>query len=444
MMTPENQPGGPTPEPPRLGTPSSPPPLTQSIPPPFGGPAQPAVTPPPLLPKAQPGPATWRRLVGALLSLCLSIFLADAVVSLLDDSLIVFFGIHALAALRGILVLFAVLVAVVVYGLMAFTPAIPKRLFLPLVLFYPTVWLLAIPLAIRFYERMPQITWVFSFCQFLLGLLTLARLQGGLRFQRPLVPQELLSGRGFGWRNLLVFIGANLVVGLPGVAVYLFVCVSIAASHFSEGFISLRPSGFSVQVRKYVRADGKTVQLVPMAHVGDSSFYRDLSRSFPTNALILMEGVTDDHNLLTNHISYKRMAASLGLAEQQKEFKPIPSQVVRADVDIGDFTTNTIGFLNLVMMIHSKGLTPENMQTLLQFSPPPDFDRQLFDDLLHRRNRRLLDEVQTRLPESDYLVVPWGAAHMPGISSGILKAGFHVAETRDVPVIRFRFFGGRG
>src|SRR5207302_8595688 len=135
-----------------------------------------------------------------------------------------------------------------------------------------------------------------------------------------------------------------------------------------------------------VRNDGRTIQFVPMSHIGEPAFYRALSESFPTNALILMEGVTDDQNLLTNKITYRRMAKSLGLAEQQHEFKPSPVHLVRADVDVEEFRPNTINFLNLVMLLHAHGVTAENLLKVLQYSPSPDFQEQLLDDLLLKRN----------------------------------------------------------
>jgi hypothetical protein len=46
-------------------------------------------------------------------------------------------------------------------------------------------------------------------------------------------------------------------------------------------------------------------------------------------------------------------------------------------------------------------------------------------------------EIQHHLQSSDNLMVPWGAAHMPGIAKGIQKAGFHLAETREYVVIPF-------
>jgi hypothetical protein len=236
----------------------------------------------------------------------------------------------------------------------------------------------------------------------------------------------------------------NVFVLLPGAVIYLFVCTALAVDHFSEGFVALRPGGVTVQSRKYIRDDGKTVQLFPMSHVAERSFYRTLSESFTTNSIILMEGVTDEKGLLTNRISYKRMAKSLGVAEQQEEFRPIQGEIVRADVDVEQFTTNTIGFLNLIMLVHSKGLNPAILVQVIQFSPSPDFEQQLFDDLLRKRNRHLVKELRSRLSQSEKFVVPWGAAHMPEIAREIQKLGFRLEETRDFSVIRFRSGGNKG
>ena len=74
---------------------------------------------------------------------------------------------------------------------------------------------------------------------------------------------------------------------------------------------------------------------------------------------------------------------------------------------------------------------------LMTLSPPPGFEKELFDDLLRKRNRHLLSEMQKRLPETDNIVVPWGAAHMPEIAREIQKDGFLLEESRDYPVIRF-------
>lgn len=406
------------------------PPRLRSVPPSVAG-------PPPLL---SPNPAgnfpSVRQLLAILLSLGLGLFLADAVVSVVDDSLIVLFGIHLLAGIRVLFFILATLSAILIYGLIGFMPMIPKRLFLPITLFSPTAALIAIPASIYCYDRLEQVAWVISFCQVLLGL-GILYWAAGLKFRWLLVAENQLGVRRFSWRHLSIFLLLNAFVLLPAVVVYLAFCASLAVDHFSDGFLRLRTEGVTVQVRQYVRNDGKSIQLVPMLHVGDADFYRKLSQSFATDAIILTEGVTDTRGLLTNKVSYQRMAAKLGVAEQVKEFKPSRLQMVPADVDVEEFTTNTIELLNLVMLIHAKGMDAGNVVKLLQYSPAPGHEEQLFDDLLHKRNRHLLAEIETHLSNAESVIVPWGAAHMPEIAREIQKFGFRLHETREYVAIRF-------
>jgi len=410
---------------------------TGGVPPPVIGGELPAVADAPPPPEPTRKDEVFPQLLVMLLSLCFGLFLVDAFMSLADDSLVLLFGTHLLAPVRGMFCLFAMLVALVVYGLMGLTPMIPKRLFLPITLFNPLAVLVAIPLTIYFFSRREQISWVISLCQVAFGLGMLGWIRGGFKLRWPLVPAGSLRARRFSWPNLFAFVLVNVFVVLPAVAGYLAGCAALAVDHFSDGFLALRPAGFTVRVRKYARADGKTIQLVPMAHIGEAEFYRNLSRSFPTNAVVLMEGVTDDSNLLTNRITYKRMASSLGLAEQHEEFHPVRVDIVMADVDVGEFTTNTVGFLNLAMLLHAQGLNAGTILQALRFSPPPHLEEQLIDDLLRKRNQHLLEQIQTQLLQPEPIIVPWGVAHMPGIAEGLRAAGFHVVETHEYTVIGF-------
>ncbi len=400
--------------------------------------------PPPLTSDRTRKSSTVRQLIVILLSLYLGLFMADAVVSLVDDSLILFLDIHAFTAIRGVLFFFVTIMAVGTYGLMALTPMIPKRLFLPVTLFNPVAALVTLPLLIYSYSRIQEVAWVISFGQVIYCLSILYRLQGGFKFRWPLLAESQLSARRFSWSNLSVFLLLNGCVLLPVAVVYLFLCAALAVDHFSEGFAALRPGGLTVRARKYVRNDGKTIQLVPMSHIGESDFYRTLSQSFPTNAVILMEGVTDNRHLLTNRISYKRMAFTLGVTEQVEEFKPSPEQLVRADVDVELFASSTIDFLNRVMLVYSRGLNSGNVRELVQYSPPPDFEQNLIDDLLRKRNRRLLEEIQAQLPQSENIIVPWGVAHMPEIAKEIQRSGFRLEKTQEHVAIRFRSGGNKG
>ena len=153
----------------------------------------------------------------------------------------------------------------------------------------------------------------------------------------------------------------------------------------------------------------------------------------------MVEGVSDDQNLITNHVTYERMAATLGVTEQDVAFEP-RGELVPADVDVSVFTSNTIAALNLVMLVHARGLNAHTFQELMQFSPP-HLEEQLFDDLLHKRNLHLLKEIEDRLPTAELIIVPWGAAHMPELAREIQKDGFRVVETRDYVAIQFRSKG---
>jgi hypothetical protein len=377
------------------------------------------------------------------LSLCLALFLVDAAVSLLDDSLILFFGLHIFSLFRGLVAIFGALMALGVYGLIGLTPMVPKKLFLPIPLFHLSLILVAFPFAIYCYGRLQQLAVGVSACQVMVGVGILCWSQGGFKLRWPLVPKNRLGFRRFSWWNLSAFTVANVFVLLPAIIVYSFFCTGLAVNHFTDGFMALHPGGLTVQMRKYVRNDGKTIQLFPMAHVADADFYRKVSQSFPTNSVILMEGVTDEKNLLTNGISYKRMANALGLAEQHEEFSPCSGERVCADVDVDQFSPETIDCLNLGMLVHSKGLIPEVLVKLMQSSPTRRTADRLFEDILRKRNQHLMEEIKSHLSQSDYIIVPWGVIHLPGLAAEIQKSGFHLDATQEYTLVRFHQMGNQ-
>ncbi len=378
------------------------------------------------------------RLLTILLSLCVILYLADGLVSLADDSLILVLNIHLLGLLRGLVTLCSLLVALVVYVTMGITPRVPKRVFLPLTLSYLAGEMILVFLLIYFHSWIGPFVWLVSLCQVVFGFIVLFWLSRGNVFRWPLVGADQIEGKAFSWWNLSAFLLGNIFILLPGCVVCLAVLAATAVSHFSEGFVALRPAGISLQMRKYVRGDGKTIQLFPMAHVADEAFYQKVSQSFPTNSIVLLEGVSDKRHLITNKISYKRLAASLGLQEQHEDFKPTRGQLVNADVDVDHFGSNTVALLNLVMLVHDNGFSDVTAMKLSEYSPQPDVFDRVLDDLLGLRNRHLAQEIQNHLAQSDCIIVPWGAAHMPGISREIEKSGFHLTETHDYMAIRFR------
>jgi hypothetical protein len=402
-------------------------------------PAPPIITNPPPTPADKP--FSLRKAAAILLSLFLGFFLISGFVSILDDLSVLFLGKHLFATLGGITTFISLLLTVLVYGLMGLTPVIPKRIVLPVAAFMALTSFLTLPVIIYAYRWAALYDLIASCAAVVLGLGMVCWLQGGLKFRWPLVPEKYLGTRTFSWLNLTLFLLLNIFVLLPAAVMYVGGCASLAVGHFTEGFVSLRPGGVFVQARKYTREDGKTILLFPMSHVAESDFYRSVAQSVSTNSVVLLEGVTDTNNLLTHGISYKRAAKSLHLAEQHEDFKPKQGELVRADVDVSEFSSNTIVLLNVVGLVHREGLNAHTLSQLLNYTPSPEIEQQLLDDLLLNRNRHVLGVLHDRLSDSDSFIIPWGAAHMAGLSREIQKSGFHLVETQDFAAIRF---GGKG
>ncbi len=382
--------------------------------------------------------AQLRKSLSTLLSLFLALFCADAVVSLLDDTLLLALGRNPLTVPRMVLSGGVLVLSIGGYVAMALVPMIPKRVFLPLVLFNPAVALALIPLTIYHFAKITQLAWWTSVIQVVLGFGVLFWVQRGWKLRWPALPEERLYERPFRWRHLLGFAAANLLVLAPAVGVYLAVCASLAVSHLSGGFLTLNAHGLTARAKTYQRSDGRTVRLVPMMHVGERGFYRKVAESFPTNAVILLEGVTDRQKLIKHDLNYNRMASSLGLVEQREHFGPERGRPRRADVDVEQFSPATIEFLNVAARIHSEGFTPGTVRELSANSQTPQDLERLWRDLLTLRNDHLMQEVRSALANGDDVVAPWGAAHMPGLARLVEGAGFQLAKTEEFPVIRFR------
>ena len=136
-----------------------------------------------------------------------------------------------------------------------------------------------------------------------------------------------------------------------------------------------------MQVRSYLRDDGKKIMLMPMSHVADAAFYQELGAAVPENSVVLMEGVTDTEQAakrqgVTNtkrtsksSSGYSRAASLIGGVEQGNFFKP-RGTIVAADLDMSDFSPSTLGLLKSVMLVYEQGLTPETLPLVLKPMPP--------------------------------------------------------------------------
>jgi hypothetical protein len=389
--------------------------------------------PPPPLPTATARPAVSG--LATCLGLILALFLANATVSFLDDSLLLFAGRQDLTVFRAFFLLLMLPLGLATYLIMAAAPGIPKRVFLPVALYLPVTYVGVLPLFVYFHQHAAWIGWGVSLAQVLLGWWLVRWLNGKRGFRWPLVPDSRLGAPGFRWLHFGGMLLAGLLVLLPALLFYTALSAKLAVGHFTDGFVELRTSGVVMQVREYTRDDGVKITLVPMSHVGETDFYQNLSESFPDDSVVLMEGVSDRRKVVQASSNYSKMAEAIGVAEQQQVFKP-KGKLVPADLDMSDFSPETLDMLKTAMLIHSKGVTAETMPILMK-PTPPGLEKRLMEDILTKRNRHLLKVLHEHLPESRHIIIPWGAAHMPEIAREIEKSGFRPGATREYHAIRF-------
>jgi len=395
-------------------------------------------------------------------NLFLVLFLADGSLSLLDELVSLLSPVAPLSALRNLVANAVILVAVPLYFSLGIDRRLPKRLFLPLILFVfwcpLSTWLFPALAALPGYGLLA------SAAQVALGTLLISRFRGEGATPSQTLPPALFDAPSFSLRNSLVFGVVTLfVLPVALVTLALFTANSYLAASTS-GFIRIQPSGLYMIERVYRRND-HTIRLASMIHVGEKQYYDAVAGSvIPGRTLVLAEGVTDDKGLLRNKFDYGKVASFLGLASQQnmqlpgrvidaealeaarpspaEKEKSGPADILRADLDLSAFRPETILFLNAVgrhmrenpsvvagaMALNAwagKNITPQMYEIIM-------------DDILHRRNKVVLHHLDNALKRYDTVIIPWGALHMKEIEAQVVERGFVLQEERKRMSIDFK------
>jgi hypothetical protein len=400
----------------------------------------------------------------AFANLFLILFLADGGFSLVDELVSLLTPLMPFSALRNLLAGVVIMMSVPLYLCLGIDRRLPKRIFLPLILFVLwaliSTWLIPVLGDLRIYGLL------IAAAQVVLGMLPLYYLRKGSDRSLTL-PPEMFTTPFFSLKNTLIFSWASLFI-VP--AVMAMFAGSVANAYMSEhtsGFMRLTPYGLKMTERVY-RRDNRTIRLAAMIHVGNKDYYDKLVSSIAAGRIIVLaEGVSDDKNLMRNRIDYGRVAGFLGLTSQQEmRFKgrlidqeelaaprlSTPgavdgkqageTDIFRADVDISSFRPQTITFLDAI----GKHLreSPSFVQGVLALNTwaeknvTPEMYAIIMDDILHRRNLVVISYLDKALVRYDTVVIPWGALHMKEIEEEILKRGFVLQEERERVSIDFR------
>jgi len=390
----------------------------------------------------------------------------DGTIALIDDLFIRSDEASSLFLMRGVLGGGVILLTILMLFLVIFVPQLPKIVLGPPLLI--ELWLLfgAVPIPWSLSDRS---TWIPLEVIHLSGALfafTINRVTTGHWFlaasrmpRRPFSTLRTLIAIPVA-AFAVVVLAVGIVVG--GVAVFL--------QDQTKGYLQFASSG--IEVRESVMRKGdKEVHLVATVHLGDPAFYRDVYRSMPDGALVLAEGVSDREGRLKRGLSYNNVAQALGLESQDvfermlgppresdpstppgagtaEADKPAPStepakkkgpDIVRADIDVSEFTPLTLRFIGRVSEIYGSRTFDEAMRKLTEVSGEfTDADIQLvMDDLIVKRNTRVLAELDKRLANYRVVFIPWGAQHMPDLESSLRERGFTIVEQRMRLIARY-------
>lgn len=377
------------------------------------------------------------RVVQAWIVTFLSAFFLDgalAVAALL-------FPVLAGPAVSGGWILFGI--SMLLYVVSVFSPRIPKRLVWPPAAFLTWAFFCGgFPLA--FVE--PQgASAILAWSQIGVGL-ALAALM--LRGQHP------ATKPAFSWRNLAIS-GFVTVAAVPlAFAAATINSVGVYLEASTGGYLKIRSEGLLLEEREF-RKGAKCVRLVSMVHIGNKRFYDQIDASLPKNgeAVVLLEGVTDEQMLLKRHFSYTHLARMFGLESQESSLlqgkareavarRPASGSVEYrdADVDVSTFHPETIQFIQRLGALLANPTAASLALALCDPDSPlgkPAAQKTVLDDILSSRNRHLLSEIDAALLAHDTVVVPWGAMHLSWIEAELKMQGFHQTSSLDRPAIRF-------
>jgi hypothetical protein len=397
-------------------------------------------------------------------NLFLSLFLADGCVSFFDELVSLFAPVALLSGVRDVLAGFVIIMAVLVYLCLGIDRRLPKRVFLPLILF--VFWC---PLSVWFFPALAgsrAYGILVTVAQVALVMLPLSCFRKGGR-RSLTMPPAMFDTPLFSLKNTLVFGAVNLFVIPVALALLVLYTANSYMAEYTSGFMRLAPGGLYMTDRVYRRGD-RTIRLAGMIHVGEKKYYDELAGSVAQGrTIVLAEGVTDEKNLLRNRLDYGRVAGFLGLTSQEKmhfrgkligpealdepqapcggageKERTGPADILRADVDISAFRPPTILLLNTMgkhlQESHSlvKGLLAVNAWAEKNITR--EMNDVIMDDILYRRNREVIRYLGKALARYDTVVIPWGAMHMKEIEEEVLKRGYRLQEERERVSIDFQ------
>ena len=370
-----------------------------------------------------------KKVITIICVLYLSLFIAHTIYLLCEAMSFFESSGQIVFLLRGIFEFSFICISFLFYISLFFVPHIPKKVVLP-----PLLFLFAFFISNIFFSSIYLSNFLYLLIPFTLHcvliIITIFNLSKYYR-NTSKVSCDTISAY---IRSFFSFLFSNLFLVIP---FYLLLIIFLALFSLK---ISLQDALFldskGIYINEFILNNGeKDIYLIPMAHIGEESFYQNVTKSLPKkNAVILSEGVSDTEHLLQSKFDYKHVSSMLGIADQKGSFLIEDSRidVVHADLDVSDFSSVTIKVLNLIgRYMNSRFKDTLAFLELNKILSDKNKYNLLFTDILDKRNRFLLKTIKSYLPQYNNIIIPWGAKHIPYIRQNILSMGFkNIKQTK--------------
>lgn len=372
-----------------------------------------------------------------LTTIFLYLFLVDGALSVANTLA----NLHPLGTITGILSVVVLVYAAFLFAAMVFTPRLSKRILLPPIVFIGVGLLWFILMGGKGET-------LFSLVEIILAaglLIAFNHRTAG----KPAISDLAKSRPGFTLKNFLLTGLMNVALTLCFLASLLLALGQKARLGFEDStgrYVAIRPGGIALEERTF-RHDGKEIRLIGMIHIARPGFYDEVAKTLPTDSsgIVLLEGVTDHGGEMPGKLDYANIARLLGIASQKNSSfskqadqgleetreseasgtKPKNLEYRSADLDLSDFTPETVEFISVVGRIFACRDLPSALKEYSQSAPTLEHDIPFVKpDILDKRNAHLLDEIKQALDAHTIIVVPWGAQHMPAIEKAIQEWGF--------------------
>jgi len=335
--------------------------------------------------------------------------------------------------LSNIITFISIFLAFILYVLMIFFRNIPKTVFLPQAVFYFIAPMLVYPIKL-FGMTLDEAGLILSTVELVILFITLYHLK--ISTGSAIIME--LSGNIFSWKNLFGSLLMTVLLLFPSLTFLLTFNTVKYVEHESNGFIDVNLKAIQSVRKTYIKTgDTSEVELIGMMHIGDSSFYNEMLKTFDFKdsheAVILSEGVSDSKNLISDKFNYKKLAGSVGLVSQENHyFDPKKYNIIRADVDTSNFSKKTVDMLNTVAkVLNGENIPFEEKIKFLKFS------KDIKSDIIKKRNKHLINVFKSVDGKYKKIIIPWGALHMPAFEKYLIKMGFKLENTYHYDVVRF-------